>query len=61
MVFNPKFAKAYNNLGLLYKRLGKDQEAGKNFDKALAIKPDYAEAANFRGVIFQNDGDHENA
>ena len=38
-----------------------DLEAGKNFDKALDYKPDYAEAANDRGVIFQNSGDLENA
>ncbi len=46
LIFNPRFAQAYNNLGLLYKNLGKDQEAGKNFDEALIIKPNYAEAAN---------------
>ena len=36
-------------------------EAIKSFDKALVIKPNYAEAANYRGIIFQDTGDHENA
>ena len=48
-------------MGLANKSIENNFEAGLNFDKALAIKPDYAEAANDRGVIFQNAGDIENA
>ena len=42
-------AKLYNNLGLLYGKTGKFNEALACMDSALKIEPDFAEAYNNRG------------
>ena len=39
-----------------YKEIGQLDEAIKRFEKAIAIKPDYAEAHNNLGVTLQNLG-----
>jgi len=41
----------YNISGVCYKAIGQLDAAVKNFEKALAIKPDYAEAYNNLGNI----------
>ena len=40
----------FNISGAFYKEIGKLDEAVKRFEKALTIKPDYAEAHNNLGV-----------
>jgi tetratricopeptide (TPR) repeat protein len=41
----PQFAEGWNNLGVILKEAGKDQEARAAFEKALALDPKMAEAA----------------
>jgi len=43
----------YNISGICYKTIGTLDEAVKNFEKALAIKPDYAEVHYNLGVTLQ--------
>jgi tetratricopeptide (TPR) repeat protein len=40
----PQFANAWNNLGVLLKNAGKDDEAHRAFERALQIRPDFPEA-----------------
>jgi tetratricopeptide (TPR) repeat protein len=42
---NPSYFMAYYNRGLVYERMGKKDEAERDFRKALSIKPDYTDAA----------------
>lgn len=42
---NPSYFMAYYNRGLVYEKMGKKDEAERDFRKALAIKPDYTDAA----------------
>src|SRR5262245_38566855 len=46
---NPYFAKAHLNLGLALSKLKSYAEAIASYDRALALKTDYAEAWNSRG------------
>jgi tetratricopeptide (TPR) repeat protein len=41
----PQFAESWNNLGVILKEAGKDQEAKATFEKALDLDPKMAEAA----------------
>lgn len=41
----PQFAESWNNLGVILKQEGKDQEAQEAFEKALQLDPNLAEAA----------------
>jgi len=41
----PQFAESWNNLGVILKNTGKDQEARAAFEKALQLDPKLAEAA----------------
>ena len=51
---NPKAAAvAHNNRGVALKALGRLDEALASYDKALALRPDYAEAFNNRGVALK--------
>src|SRR5207249_3100330 len=43
---------AYNNLGTAYHRLGDFKQALDSYEKALQIKPDYAEAIFGLGVVY---------
>lgn len=42
---NPTYFMAYYNRGLVYEKMGKKDEAERDFRKALSIKPDYTDAA----------------
>jgi len=42
---NPSYFMAYYNRGLVFERMGKKDEAERDFRKALSIKPDYTDAA----------------
>lgn len=41
----------YNNIGIIYKKLGKNKEAYQSYEKALALHKDYPEAHNNLGVL----------
>lgn len=59
---NPNMQFAYNNLGYYYYRWKKDfDKAGKAYDKAISIDPNYSQALSGRGVLYNNLGKHEEA
>ena len=47
---------AYNNRGLALKNMGRLHEAIEDFDRAIALNPDYTLAYNNRGVTFKKAG-----
>jgi tetratricopeptide (TPR) repeat protein len=47
---------AYNNLGTVLRRTGRVQEAIEQYEQALRIRPDYAEAHNNLAVALANQG-----
>jgi protein O-GlcNAc transferase len=49
----PRIAVVYNNLGTVMKDRGRHDEALAYFDKAIALKADYAEAFYNRGTVLQ--------
>lgn len=51
----------YNNLGVVYKKLTKKDEAREAYRKALELRPDYAEALNNYGVLFLEDQENDKA
>ena len=51
IVINSEYSEAYNNLGAAYQDLSNNEEALKNFQKAIKIKPNYNEAYNNLGMI----------
>jgi tetratricopeptide (TPR) repeat protein len=54
LAINPNAAVAHNSRGAVLKELGRNEEAPASYDRAIALKPDYAEALNNRGVaIFE--------
>ena len=49
---NPDFAEAHNNLGTLYSKLGRMDDALACFQRAIDINPEYAEAhRNYSHVL----------
>jgi tetratricopeptide (TPR) repeat protein len=48
---DPKFAKAYNERGLVYQILKQNKNALADFDQAIQLKPDLAEAYSNRAVF----------
>lgn len=53
--------KALNMLGFSLRNHGKFREAIRAYDRALAIKPDYAEALEYRGKAFLGAGNRRAA
>ena len=51
----------YNNRGIDYRKEGKLDLAIKDFDKAIELNPDFAEAYNNRGVAYGINGQVDNA
>ena len=51
--FNPTYAAAYNNRGVVLRELKRLEEAVASHDKAIALRPDYPTAFNNRGVALQ--------
>ena len=55
-------AEAYFWLGWLYQEpMGNNDQAIANYDQALQLKPDWAEAYNNRGLAYYNKGDYDDA
>ncbi|MGA2787509.1 MAG: tetratricopeptide repeat protein [Verrucomicrobiota bacterium] len=52
---------AHNNLGGVFRDQGRIEEAGAQFQMALAINPDFAEAHNNLGVVLAQQGREEEA
>jgi tetratricopeptide (TPR) repeat protein len=52
--YNPEFASAYNNLGIIHGRMGNPGMAIQQLKKAIQLDPDYARAYFNLGVIYQN-------
>ena len=57
----PKNAVIYNNRGTAYHSLGQHQLAVNDYDKAVALKKDYADAYNNRGVAYYSLGKYDKA
>jgi tetratricopeptide (TPR) repeat protein len=53
LTINPHFSEAHYNLGIVLQALGRIDEAGEHFSKAIVIKPDYVEAHSNLGNIFK--------
>ena len=49
---NRRFHEAYSSLGYAYRKLGDYTAALKAYDTALALKPDYPEAIEYRGQAY---------
>ena len=52
---------AYNNRGVVYKGLGNYRQAIEDYNRAIEIKPDYAEAYNNRGNAYNGLGNYRQA
>ena len=48
LVINPKNPLARNSIGIAFKKLNRLEQALASFDKAIALKPDFADAFNNR-------------
>ena len=55
LLTDPTNPEVYNNLGMIYKKMGQTKEAYKQYENALAIKPDYPEALNNLGALLLAD------
>jgi tetratricopeptide (TPR) repeat protein len=53
---SPGNARAYNNLGYLLMEKGQNEKAAGYFERALQLRPNYADARNNLGVAFYNLG-----
>jgi Tfp pilus assembly protein PilF len=51
--FDPRFADAYNNLGIIYGQLGKPTLALEQFQKAIYAQSDFAKALFNLGIVYQ--------
>ena len=58
---NPKFHKAWVNLGICHRLTGKFDEAEKCYKKALELKPDYAELWASMGALYIHQGKYDEA
>jgi tetratricopeptide (TPR) repeat protein len=58
---SPSSPNNHNNLGDMYGRWGDKQKAIEHFKKAIALKPNYADAYHNLGNAYRDTGDAENA
>jgi Flp pilus assembly protein TadD len=54
---HPDFAEAHNYLGVVYARLGRAEEAGREFSRVLELDPSSASAENNLGSLYLARGD----
>ena len=52
---------AHNNLGVIFKDLGKNQKAKSCYEKAIKLNPNYADTHYNLGIVFKNLGEHQKA
>jgi len=57
----PDFAEAHNSLGVAYARMGRAEDAEREFARVLELDPDSASASNGLGVARARDGDLDGA
>jgi len=57
----PDLMEALYNLGIIFGRLGENENAKKCYEKILQINPDIADVNNNLGLLFYEDGDHNQA
>ncbi|WP_028315635.1 tetratricopeptide repeat protein [Desulfatibacillum aliphaticivorans] len=57
----PENARAHNNLGLALAHAGRDDDAFKEFQKAVELKPDFAQANYNIGISLGHQEEHEKA
>lgn len=55
----PQDATAHNNLGVVLKKMGENEKALSEYQKALALKPDYPEALNNTGILLMENSPGE--
>jgi len=58
---NPNLVEAYNNRGLSYGAINKDDLAIEDFSRAIAINPLYADAYNNRGLAYFRKKEYDSA
>lgn len=58
---NPKAAKAWNGRGNAYLGRQNYDRALEDFNKAIALEPDYVDALNNRGTLYGKTGDYDKA
>jgi type IV pilus assembly protein PilF len=56
---DPRYARAYNLLGLVYGDLGEDAQAEANFRRAIELSPQYSEARNDFGYFLCQRGRYD--
>ena len=57
----PNAVAAHNNLGIVFKKLGKLQKSISSFEKAIQINPNYADAHYNLGIVLQKLGEYQKA
>ena len=58
---NPKFIKAYNNLGLIFQKMGENENALRCYEKVIQVNPDLANVQYNMGLIFEQLDENEKA
>ena len=58
---NPRYAKAHNNLGVLYEELGETNKAIESYKTASKINPNDPDSFYNLGLAYDNLGDGENS
>ena len=56
---NPKFIKAYNNLGLIFQKMGENENALRCYEKVIQVNPDLVNVQYNLGLIFEQLDDNE--
>ena len=59
--FDPNYAEAYNNIGILLEQLGKPDEAAEQWKKAIAANPKSTDGYYNLGAYYFNREEYENA
>jgi len=50
----PQSAVAYNNMAIIHAKQGDNSEALKDYNKAIALDPNYSDALNNKGILLYN-------